>query len=868
MAGFPRVLEQEGDVLTLDPTRLLIAFSVRPTDHGAPRRVASRPDIEAALARLHLGFEDDPWALRDPEGGSRLNHTHSRLWVRDTQGAAIDAARLDVIRQGLAQIAEWVGPVYAGGTGRLSARICPLPAVLLVAFRPGLSAADTASAIAALAAFGLHERPERSAYLGSFRYFVPNDVARQNVYELRAEILKKLGAAVRRVRYEQMPFESPLAFTPNDEYFPEQWNLVRIEAPRAWDITQGRADIVIAVIDSGCDLGHADLSFAAPGVNLDDMSRSGSPVLTPDGFLVGHGTQVAGIAAAITDNAIGVAGIAGRCRILPLATDSYTDAHVAAGIRYAVEHGARVVNMSFNTMYFTLFDGPVAEAIEFAHGRRVFLCASAGNGDSRGILAPARHPLVAAVGGSDVRDERWSVPWPDGGRRGSNYGDERVEGVWTGVSVVAPAWNVFPTTGMPTTDITGTEGDVNLPSPAGDYWHIGGFSMTSCASPHVAGVAALLAAQYDLEPDAITRIIERTADKVGSIPYAVVEGFPHGARNEEMGYGRLNAFHAVDFADVMIRDWSGDEGIEPSSAPRGEFWIASDIVVRPRDDGLFVPGSPDESSLLTGGVINYIYYKSSTKARSRLAPCTSPSVPSCRPSTSPTPAIGVRRTRRISGPPPCAPISRRWKPAANPVGRSSRCPWRRSMSLSVGRSKGSIRVSWPRSRARTTTRSDRPTATTPSSHDATTSRSEISASCARRCPITPTSTCSGRASPRTTHSRSISASTRERLPWTAASSCVSRIRTSRRSPVRRHRPDRAKAWDDCGCSIRFASKPTGAGVARWSRSSAAPRWRSACPAFRWCACSRAASSPIAGAYASRVPRPRCSWRASPENDAG
>jgi hypothetical protein len=610
---FPSAHAGQGpDGLVPDPTRLLLGFALEASDDGPPRRAADRAAIEAALEKLDLAFEDDPWSPDPSPGSLRLNHTQWALWVRDRQGGAIDDKRLQRIRKALVNLCVWIGAVWARPTpgGRVE-RSCPLPHVLLIGLREDLSDQDVDEAIRDLRQLGLTEHEGRSRYLAS-RYFVVDQPMKRSAQQLGPHVTQALGERLRHLRFEWMPFASPMAYEPDDEHYGLQWNMPLIEAPRAWDLTRGDPGVVIAVIDSGCDLAHDDLSFSGPGMNLRDPTRNGAPVLDSAGQLDPHGTNVAGIAAAIIDNAptpIGVAGVAGRCLVLPLATDGFTDVQIAAGIRAAADARVRVVNISGHTTWTS----ELTDAIDYAHAMgpsAPLLCAAAGNGDARGLLAPARHPFVMACGGSDRRDERWSVVLPGGGVRGSNYGHERVDGVWKGVSVVAPAWDEFPDIGMPTTDITGNEGAVRLPSPDGDYWRIGGFSMTSCATPHVSGVAALLFSLYPgLDAEEVRRIIERTADKVGSVPYDVYDGFPNGTRNEEMGYGRLNAFHAVDLADVMIRDWSGDDGVEPSETPGGYFWVAPDIVVRPDDDGLFVPADIDLSSVLVTGQANYIYVR-------------------------------------------------------------------------------------------------------------------------------------------------------------------------------------------------------------------------------------------------------------------
>jgi hypothetical protein len=217
--------------------------------------------------------------------------------------------------------------------------------------------------------------------------------------------------------------------------------------------------------------------------------------------------------------------------------------------------------------------------------------------------------LVMACGASDRSDNRKSPSSPDGECWGANFAP--------GVSVVAPGVQI------PTTDIQGTGGFNNngggpFSGPCVAYPSSGDaagnffleFNGTSSATPHVSGFAALLVSQYpSLTNVQIRNVIERTASKVGSIPYADAAGFPNGSRNQQMGYGRINLFQGIDFADVMIKDWPGDTGVEPSTPAGGDFWDFSDQVVRIFDDGVFAPDDPTRSSFVERGQTNFIYVR-------------------------------------------------------------------------------------------------------------------------------------------------------------------------------------------------------------------------------------------------------------------
>ncbi len=202
-----------------------------------------------------------------------------------------------------------------------------------------------------------------------------------------------------RVRYAQLEGVVRALRIPNDELWPTQWSPRKTGAPRAWDLTTGSSQVVVAVVDTGVDPAQPDLlGKLVPGhdyVNGDDDPRDDN----------GHGTAVAGIVGASSDNGIGVAGYCWRCRVMPvkvLGADGLgSTGTLAQGMVWAVDHGARVLNASLGS---TTDDLTVAGAAQYARMHGVLVVAAAGN-DSSGLLEyPAALPDVVSVSASDEQD--------------------------------------------------------------------------------------------------------------------------------------------------------------------------------------------------------------------------------------------------------------------------------------------------------------------------------------------------------------------------------------------------------------------------------------------------------------------------------
>ncbi|NUK23085.1 S8 family serine peptidase [Streptomyces lunaelactis] len=298
------------------------------------------------------------------------------------------------------------------------------------------------------------------------------------------------------------PRAEPGFFHPS--YHPDQWGIPQIDCPSAWRRTRGDSDIVVAVVDSGVDLNHRDLRpHLLQGVDVVDLPN---PTLE-DGLLlegtftgnrgqpwdeVGHGTHVAGTISCERTCTAGVVGVTWACSILPVRVLARLDdrnakkvrgwgtgLNIATGIRWAVEHGAHIINLSLGDISPDEYE---RLAIEYAVANNVVVVAAAGNYNKTWPMYPAAFPDVIAVGATDSADQR-----PDFSGHGNH------------VKIYAPGDKIRST-----------------------YWGNGMYasmSGTSMAAPHVTGVAALLLSlSTSLTASDVRRIIEDTATPAGAPP--------------------------------------------------------------------------------------------------------------------------------------------------------------------------------------------------------------------------------------------------------------------------------------------------------------------------------------------------------------
>jgi serine protease len=369
------------------------------------------------------------------------------------------------------------------------------------------------------------------------------------------------------VEFAQPDYRARPHFRPNDPLFANQWNLSALRMEQAWDVNPGATSaVVVAVLDTGVAYDTATYQYNAravaagsrryPALGRVAIPFAAAPELTGAGRFVaprdfiwnddapvdldGHGTHVAGTIGQLTDNGVGVAGVAFNVRLMPVkviggdwdfifgAPNEATTSVVASGIRYAADNGANVINMSFG------FEGggtqpAIEEALRYAVNKGVFVALSAGNDFEDGNPEEALAEIAARMDGV------MSV-----GAVGRDLARAFYSSSRSSVEIAAPGGNfrvggdgggVIQQTYDPATSVVDPLlGPVaQFHAPRYDVFSYEAYQGTSMASPHVAGLAALLVQQGITKPAAIEAAIKRFASDRGST-----------GRDNDFGFGLIS----------------------------------------------------------------------------------------------------------------------------------------------------------------------------------------------------------------------------------------------------------------------------------------------------------------------------------------
>ncbi len=316
---------------------------------------------------------------------------------------------------------------------------------------------------------------------------------------------------------EKIPLDR-LFLTPNDPERPGQWHLNKINAVSAWNYASSGSNIIIAIVDDAVERNHQDLApnvwvnpgeIAANGIDddgngfVDDINgwdvAGNSNAVDPPSDAYDHGTHVAGIASAATNNAIGISSIGFSCKIMCVKATTSASSITAgyAGILYAANNKANIINMSWGGNGSSTTNENV---INYALSKGCILVAAAGNDNVSSIFYPAGYPGVISVASTTTNDTKSSF---------SNYGP------W--VKISAPGSNIFSTT------LSSTYGNL---------------SGTSMASPLVAGLLGLMQFLNPGMPDAdLIQCMYSSADNISDI---------NPSFSGQLGAGRINAAKAME----------------------------------------------------------------------------------------------------------------------------------------------------------------------------------------------------------------------------------------------------------------------------------------------------------------------------------
>jgi serine protease len=320
-------------------------------------------------------------------------------------------------------------------------------------------------------------------------------------------------------------------YIPNDPYYKHQWHLDIIGMKEAWEFPRG-SNVIVAVIDTG-------VAFEKHGSRFRVEDLGETQFVKPHNFISGnehanddhgHGTHVAGTIAQLTNNNVGVAGVAPNVKIMPLKVlnsrgfGTYGD--IAAAIRYAADNGAKVINMSLGGPFPSFI---LHKAIKYAKEKGVTIVCAAGNSGRSGLGYPAKYSECISV--SAVRFDR-TLSWY------SSYGK--------GLTIAAPGGDM-------NVDQNGDglmdgvlQNTLNPQDPSKQGYFL--FQGTSMATPHVAAAAALLVSHGIQEPDKVQEYLQSSATKVQGSP----EKYGAGVLNVNAALRSVLTFRKVKIFSVAV----------------------------------------------------------------------------------------------------------------------------------------------------------------------------------------------------------------------------------------------------------------------------------------------------------------------------
>ncbi len=392
-----------------------------------------------------------------------------------------------------------------------------------------------------------------------------------------------------RVRYAEPNYVVRAFATPNDPYLAQQWAYTTIRARAAWEIVTGTTSVTIAVVDTGIDPTHPDLQGKIVA-GYDYVENDNDPRDRN-----GHGTHVAGIAAAVTNNGIGVAGMSWGARIMPLrALDEMGNgdtAKVASAIGWAHLNGAKIINLSLGGDQSSQ---TLQEAITRAHNAGILVVAAMGNGPSSTPTYPAAFSDVMAVGATDINDARAYY---------SNYGSHIDISAPGGVMACHGITGIYST--MPTYDVV-----LTLPNSSGCTYYRGYDTMqgTSQATPFVSGLAALIWSQDPtLTPNQVQQIIQSTAVDLGAPGW-----------DQLFGWGRIDALAAVEtlltlepplLAPIAEPDATGAFWVTWSEVPHATRYTLEEDTTSSFSSAVVRYSGENTAAQVTGQMPGTYYYR-------------------------------------------------------------------------------------------------------------------------------------------------------------------------------------------------------------------------------------------------------------------